>query len=1169
MTSSQYFRYPHVHGDLVTFVAEDDVWVAPLAGGRAWRVSSLGQPARNPRFTPDGTALVWTVVCGSAPDVVTVPVDGGDLRRLTHWGHASTKVRGFTPSGDVVATSSHDQADTRHTWAHAVRLDGSGDERLSYGPVDSVVFGPEVGDERPVVVSSVLSREPAWWKRYRGGTAGKLWIDVDGSGEFARLVPELDGNLADPLWVDGRIAFLSDHEGHGNLYSVLPNGSALRRHTDHEGFYVRHAATDGTRVVFESAGHLFVLDGLDAEPRRLEITLGSASTGRRLRPLDAAAHLGEVVPDESGRASAVETHGTVHWLTHRDGPARVLEAVPGVRARLVRPLAGDRAIYVADHDGVEALYIKDLAGPGEDTGRPAAAAEVPAPGGAAGPAAGQGAPSAEGLPRPVSAAAVNSTLAAAVPLPRPVGAAVPASAGAAASTAEKPAAVPAAAERPAPAAGGQQGARRIDFAEPTRACQIATSPDGRFAAIGTEFGKVLLLDVDGGTLREVAHSDADAVAELAFSPDSAWLLWADPVTSDDGRTKLRLAPVAGDAPVIDLTAGRFRDFSADFTPDGKFVAFLSRRSFDPVYDTHSFDLSFPQSTKPYLIALASRTQSPFGPSVAGRAAAPEKADAAAAPAAVVVDPEGIGARIMGVPVAQSGYRNLAAVDGALLWMVDGAEGVLGDGRATTAARPASSRLERFELATAKTTVLVEKLDRYRTTGDRKRLVAVSQGQVMVVPTNAPADAESPERVDVDLERIRVDLDPVKVWGQAFEEAWRLQRDFYWTADMAGLDWQEVHDRYRPIVERLGSHDDLVDLLWEVHGELGTSHAYVSPRPAATGGAQGRLGADLLPTATGAEIVRILPGESSDPQAVSPLQAAGVALAAGDEIVQVNGKDVAGPGLAALLAGTAGTVVELTVRTRAGGDGVRGIRRVAVVPLADEARLRYQDWVAGNRSVVRQASNGSFGYLHIPDMQAHGWAQLHRDLDTETAADGLIVDVRRNRGGHTSQLVAERLARRMDAWGMARGQQPYIYPAQAPRGPVVILTDEFAGSDGDIITQVAKLRGIGPVVGMRTWGGVVGIDGKFSLADGTGVTQPRYAFWFRGGTGFNVENYGVDPDIEVPFPPHDYMNGDDPQLESAVGVLKEMLKEIPTERPPEVVGYRKLKPAKLAPRPQGK
>jgi tricorn protease len=358
----------------------------------------------------------------------------------------------------------------------------------------------------------------------------------------------------------------------------------------------------------------------------------------------------------------------------------------------------------------------------------------------------------------------------------------------------------------------------------------------------------------------------------------------------------------------------------------------------------------------------------------------------------------------------------------------------------------------------------------------------------------------------------------------------------------------------------------VDLLWELHGELGTSHAYVRPAPVTENGShgQGRLGADLSLTAAGWEITRILAGESSDPLATSPLTRPGVGARAGDILLAIDGVPLSGSVTPAMqLVGAAGRAVELTLLNGAAhGERAGGQRRVAVVPEKDEERLRYQEWVASNRRTVREASGGTFGYLHIPDMMANGWAQLHRDLDTETALDGLIVDVRRNRGGHTSQLVAELIGRKVTGWSMPRGEKPRTYPHHAPRGPVIILADEFAGSDGDIITQVSKLRGIGPVIGTRTWGGVVGIDNRFSLADGTGVTQPRYANWFGGGVGWSVENYGVDPDIEVAYPPHAYAAGRDPQLEYGIGALKEMVQELPTDRPPAREGYRRLRPAPL-------
>ncbi|MET1035382.1 MAG: S41 family peptidase, partial [Arthrobacter sp.] len=1130
MKPTSYLRYPHLSADLVTFVAENDVWLAPLDGGRAWRISGMGLPARGPRFTADGSALVWSVVQGSAPEVVTAGTDGGGYRQLTHWGHASTRVRGFTPTGDVVAISAHGQADARHTWARALPLDGGPSRVLPYGPVDSLAWGRAVGGNRPLVVGSALSREPAYWKRYRGGAAGKLWIDRDGGGSFDRLAAHLDGNLCDPAWIGGRIAFLSDHEGFGNVYSVEPDGSDLRRHTDHGQFYARHLSTDGERLVYEHRGRLFVLDSLDrAHPRRLDIALGSAGHGRRRQTLAPARHLAGAAPDAVGRASLVETHGTLHLLKHRDGPSHTIEATPGVRARLGRILDPRHVAYVADRGGEDALFVRDVASDAVFGTYGAIPNALEDDDDGAGASAGGGTGAAAGPP-------VTGE-----PGPRP-----------------------------------EDGLRRIELPCRGRVRTLEASPDGRWLALGTEYGEAHLLEVGTETWRRLCDTDFGAVTHLSFSPDSGWVAWIEPVTAFEGRSRIMMASTsdAARSPVT-VTDGRFHDHSPSFSHDGRFLAFLSERSFDPVYDTHSFDLSFPASTKPFMVALSDETPSLFGPSVytadggdaesAGRPAVP----AAPGPAATEVDEDGIGQRLFPVPVAQGRYSRLVAVEKGLLWLVDESTGVTGDGRVPDANAPAL-RLERFDYADRRTTTLVPSLKAYRVSGDKRRLVYIEGQQVRSVPVDRSLDRDSPDAQTLDLGRIRVELDPVRVWEQAFHEAWRLQRDFFWTADMAGLDWPAIAEKYRPLIGRLGSHDDLVDILLELHGELGTSHAYVSPFAAVEPGAgrQGLLGADVARVDGVWTIRQVLEGESSDPQAYSPLTAPGVSVRAGDAILAVDGQKVprdGGPDV--LLKGAAGRTVELTILEGPAGRSPGAVRRVAVVPVRDEQRLRYQNWVATNRRTVREASADRFGYLHIPDMAAQGWAQLHRDLDTETELDALIVDVRRNRGGHTSQLVAELLGRKVTAWTMARETRTGTYPSSAPRGPVVILADEWAGSDGDIITQVAKLRAIGPVVGVRTWGGVVGIDNLFDLADGTKVTQPRYATWFAGGVGWGLENRGVDPDVDVPFPPHAHAAGEDPQLERAVAVLRELLRDVPTQRPPLLAGYRTLRPDPLPPRPR--
>jgi tricorn protease len=1129
VTQPSYLRYPHLHGDLITFTAEDDVWAAPFDGGRAWRVSADNVPVTYPRLSPDGEHIAFTSARDDAPEVHVASVDGGRTRRLTYWGNGKTSVRGWTPDGDILAISAYGQASLRRTWAWAVPVDGGPARRLPYGPVGDVAFGPvdagarsasvEGGGGRRAVVllSATMGREAASWKRYRGGTAGKLWIDRTGDGEFERLHADLDGNIECPLWIGDRVAFLSDHEGTGALYSSLPDGSGLRRHTQLDGFYARQAATDGTRIVYTSAGQLHVLDSLDglgdvgglegtevalAEPRPLELRLGGQRTDQQPHLIHAADYLTDAHPDHTGRGSAVEVRGTIHWLTHREGPARALAAQPGVRTRLPRTFTQSSAdsdpqvVWVTDAEGEDALEF---------------APAVPAV--------------------PAVPAAPVAPVAPAVPV-----------AGRAAGT----------------------GPRRLAAGRLGRVLDLAVSPDGRRIAVASHDGRVLLVERETGEVHEVATSEHGDASGLVFSPDSGWLAWSHP-----GPEPLRQLKIASTTTlaVADATPLRFNDFAPAFTTDGKHLAFLSERAFDPVYDAHVFDLSFPNACRPHLITLAADTPSPFGPQRHGRplgGAGDDKPDGDTrhdgehegeeSPRTPVtrVEFDGLADRIVPFPVEAGQYSTLRAAKGGLLWLRHPLQGVLGTSLATPRAHPPTTSLERYDLERLRFDQLADDVDEFAVTGDGERLVLHAGGRLRVVPADSKVagvleDEESDNSVTVDVSRLRVTVEPAAEWRQMYAEAGRLMRDNFWRADMSGVDWDGVLDRYRPVLDRVATHDDLVDLLWEVQGELGTSHAYVTPPGGNSDGLrrQGLLGADISRHQDGYwRIDRVLPSETSDPQARSPLAAPGVAVRAGDAILAVDGHPVdpvAGPG--PLLIGTAGKPVELTI-AMAGGEP----RAVVVVPLADEEPLRYHDWVRERRGYVHRQSGERLGYLHVPDMVGSGWAQLHRDLRVEVAREGLVVDVRENRGGHTSQLIVEKLARRIVGWDLARGRQPMSYPMDAPRGPVVAVADEFSGSDGDIVNAAIKALGIGPVVGTRTWGGVIGIDHRYELVDGTSVTQPKYAFWLDG-YGWGVENHGVDPDVEVVQTPQDWAADRDPQLDAAIGLALDALAAMPAKTPP--------------------
>jgi tricorn protease len=722
-----------------------------------------------------------------------------------------------------------------------------------------------------------------------------------------------------------------------------------------------------------------------------------------------------------------------------------------------------------------------------------------------------------------------------------------------------------------PRASGERAPRRHAPGALGRVRELVSDPEGQRLAVASHDGRLLLVDVtedSDGEVTELIRSVNGPVRDLAFSPDGTWLTWSHPGI---GRTlrQIRMARLA-DRLIVDVTNGRFEDENPVFTRDGRYLAFLSWRGFDPVYDVHTGDLSFPLGCRPYLVPLSSATPSPFAVNPEGRPAAggldPVEDDDDGDNGAVTVEVEGLESRVTPFPVAASKYSALHPVaGGGLVWLRWPISGALGETFANPDDTTGRPTLEHFGITKARKTELAQHLDWFAVSGDGSRLVIVDEGELRAVPAGEQGDSDS--TVWIDARRILHTVDPAAEWRQSYEEAGRLIRAHFWDPGMCGIDWDGVLDQYRPLVERVASPDEFADLLREVLGELGTSHAYVTAArhnegPPHYQRRQGLLGANFVRRDGGWAVKRILPGDSSDSKARSPL--AGSGIREGAVLTHVDGRPVdpdAGP--YPLLAGAGGTTVELTFDP-AEGTGAGPSRRVAVVPLVDERPLRYQDWVAKRRAVVRELSGGRCGYLHIPDMGGSGWAQFNRDLRMEVSRPALIVDVRGNAGGHISELVIETLSRTILGWDLTRDAQPVSYTSNAPRGPVVALADEATSSDGDMITAAFKLLKLGPVVGQRTWGGVVGMTGRHELGDGTVITVPMNAAWFDA-YGWSVENKGVSPDIDVLRTPLDWAEGRHAQLTDAVELALGLLESNPPATPPAYSDVPDRSRPKLPPR----
>ncbi len=1132
-----YYRHPTIHGNTVCFACEDDLWTVPAEGGLARRLTASLGAASFPRYSPDGRRIAFTGREEGPTEVYAMDAEGGLPQRLT-WIGGLLQLAGWTPDGkNIVFGSNWRQPFVGSVALHTVPASGGAPEPLGLGPARAIAYQPG----GPGVVIGRNTADPARWKRYRGGTAGRLWVDRSGSGDFVSLLT-LEGNHASPMWIGDRIFFLSDHEGYGNIYSCTPTGRGIRRHTHEEGFYVRYPSTDGRRIVYHAGADLYIHDPETGEARKIDIRIASPRAQRNRRFVSGAKYFESFRLHPQGHSLATVNRGGLFTMGLWEGAPRRYGKPSTVRYRLGSWLPdGKRIVAVSDEGGEESLVVYSAAGNG--------AADTPAP-----------AKSARGRR------------------------------GAA----------------PALTAPDANGALRIegDFG---RALDLQVAPAGPDrVALTNQRQEVIVVDLASGKSRVVERSPHARIEGLAWSPDGRWLAYG---FFDTQRTcRIHLCDTENNR-VTPVTRSDFRDLRPSFDPDGRYLYFVSLRVFDPVYDSMYFDLGFPKGMRPCLIPLRRDLPSPFSTAMrpARAPGAPvdggkPNGDAAGQgkkreeksqeqPVRVEIDFEGIEDRVVALPVPEGSYDWILGGKNRVFFMSLPVEGSLDSDFMSTGEPAGKHTLHMYNLEEDKLETVAERVSDFGLSADAKVLAIRSANRMRVVPAGWKAEGKPPndqpgrESGWIDLERLRVAVNPGEEWKQMFREAWRLQRDQFWSPDMSGHDWVAVHDRYLPLVDRVATRSEFSDLLWEMQGELGTSHCYelggdYRPEPAWF---HGQLGADLaLDRKTGTwKVTRIPRGDSWDERRASPLGAPGVNLREGDEILEVAGEPV-GREVSPYekLVNWAGREIELTVRSGA-GRGARGrtsanrpgkaatgvpgtndgeIRRVTVKTLREECSLRYRDWVEANRAWVHEQSEGRIGYVHIINMGPLGYAEFHRYFASEAERLGLIVDVRWNGGGHVSQLILEKLLRKRIGYDANRWGTPEPYPSDAPMGPMVALTNENAGSDGDIFSHCFKLVGLGPLIGKRTWGGVVGIWPRHALVDGSVTTQPEFAFWFQD-VGWGVENYGTDPDIVVEIRPQDHKAGRDPQLERALAEVEKIVRK---QKPkvPDLKNRPRIGPGKL-------
>ncbi len=986
-----------------------------------------------------------------------MPSEGGVPKRISYTDSFRISICAWSEDNSTVYfTSPHQQAFYKHSNIFKISIDGGLPESLELGHAKHISFG---SNNRCVIGRNTDGVER--WKRYRGGTAGKIWIDNEGKGNFVEWTG-VNGNFNCPMWVGERIYFLSDHEGISNIYSIQSDGEDLKKHTNHKNYFAKQANTDGKTIVYAAGGDLYAYSIEEDTSSKIEIEYISPRVQHQRKFVDATGYLQGYAIHPEGHHLVMNTRGKLFDMGNWEGPVIPVHAEGQVRHRNVCYLnSGDGFVYVSDEGGIEHIEIYDKI---------------------------------------------------------------------------------------------KQSKRSIDGLDHGRIVKIKVSPDDNYAAIVNHKFELILIDLVKSTMHTIDRAKNLWLDGFNFSPDSKWLTYA---VGSSGETCSIKVFNTTDQSVNEISEGDFIDFSPDFSSCGQYIHFLSNRMYNPVYDTVYFDVNFPRTTKACCIPLTKDAMNPFVavPKTPGEEEdfGPNKEEKKTPE--VKIDFDGIVSRIVAMPIKEGNYDKLICADKKVLLLKQPIKGSLDRNIYSNAVKPSGS-ITCWDFNFQREKTLVDGVSDFSISSKSQTLIYRSANKLRVLSLEADVSSKkgsgnSRKTGWIDLSRVKVPVIPAKEWVQIFGEIWRLQKEQFWVENLSKVDWDVVWNRYRPLADRLGSRAELSDLAWEMQGELGTSHAYEiggdyrQSRYYGTGFLACDFSYDKKEDAY--RIDRILNGDGWNKTYISPLRQPGLNINEGDFIVSINNIPLnASLTPNEVLVNHSGDTLILGIK----GQSEKAVRNLHVQTQSAETMVRYRDWVEKKRAYVHEKTNGKIGYVHIPNMAPFGYSEFHRYYLTESKKEGLILDVRYNGGGHVSQLLLEKLNRKQIGYDIARWKEGYdAYPEHAVNGPLVALTNEFAGSDGDIFSHCFKLMKLGPLVGRRTWGGVIGIWPRHFLIDGSVTTQPEFSFWFKD-VGFEVENYGTDPDIFVDIAPQDYKAGKDPQLDRSI---EEVLK-LHQENPPYVPDF---------------
>jgi tricorn protease len=1070
-------RHPSASANHVVFAYANDIWIASRDGGDARRLTTFEGAESWPHLSPDGTMVAFTGQYDGNTDVYVVPVEGGSPKRLTfHPG--GDAARGWTADGKVLFASGRDTAPVPYGRFWTIGLDDAMPEAL---PIPRV-FNGKFDETGAWFAYQQTQPSDIEWRNYRGGQAKPIWLLEMESLDLTKL-PWEGSHDTDPVFLNGKVYFLSDRDFTVNIYEYDPSTEALRQITRHSEFDAKNLEVGGGVLVYEHAGYIRVNDPAVGRDTRLEIEVVGDFPWKRPQWKDVSENISSAALSPTGKRVVVEARGEIFTVPTEHGDWRNLSNSGGSaeRAPAWSP-NGDQIAWFSDASGEYQLMIADQ--------------------------------------------------------------------------------------------DGLSPARAIDIPNPTFYYNPQWSPDGEEIMFTDESRTLWVYDLEEGEFTKV---DADTYAfpqrtlSPVWSPDGEWIAYAKRL---DSKMRAIMLYNTETGAITQVTDGMADAGSPAFDRNGKYLYFTA--STNTALTTGWLDMSSYDKTVTsavYAVLLKADTPYPFTPrsdeeevkkadddkadedadAAEGDADADDAADDAADEAAddgedaedadeedeaPSIDIDGIQQRIVALPMPERGYQ----------FTVAGPEGVVFVAEASYALDARGLTLHRFSMEDRKAEPFMSGVFIASVSHDGKKLLYGAPGGIWgVVGTSGKANVGDGR---LGTSGLRMKIDPAEEWAQIFTEAWRFHRDYFYVDNLHGADWDAVRRRWEPLVEHVSHRSDLAHLIDIVGGEIAVGHSFVAggDTPDVDSVPGGLLGADYTVENGRYRIATILRAEPWNPNLDAPLGVPGLDVGEGDYIVGVNGVELtADTNIYSAFERTAGRQTRLHVNSE---PTMEGARVVTVVPVGNEVALRQRAWMEANRLKVDEMSDGRLAYVWLPDTGGGGYTNFNRYYFAQQDRQGAIIDERFNGGGSAADYMVDIMARDLQAFfnNPIGDRKPFTAPQAGIFGPKVMIVNETAGSGGDMLPWLFRNMEIGPLVGTRTWGGLVGIWDYPQLIDGGIITIPRGGFYTVEGE-WRVENEGVAPDIEVEIHPKDFAEGRDPQLERAVN---EALRLLETEGAPTIV-----------------